>query len=179
LQTLVWRADDENDDQLTFEVDYRREGDAAWTVLRRDLDDPILVWDTTTVPNGTYFVKVIASDAPSNAPDTALAGELVSSALEIDNTPPEIVMQAVRVEGGRTIVTFDVSDDHSPVQRVEYSQDGREWKAAFPKDGIADSRLEHYEVTIEGAISARGLIIRASDSMNNVATRQIEAPARR
>ena len=66
LQTLAWRADDENDDDLTYEVDYRREGEADWKVLREDVDDTVLVWDTTTVPNGTYFVRVIASDAPSN-----------------------------------------------------------------------------------------------------------------
>ena len=157
-------------------MDYRREGDAAWTVLRRDLDDPILVWDTTTVPNGSYSVKIIASDAPSNAGrHGAYRRASSSSAFEIDNAPPEILLHGVRVESSQTlIVTFDVSDDHSPVQRVEYSQDGQEWKAAFPRDGIADSRLEHYELTIEGAISARGLTIRASDSMNNVATRQVE-----
>jgi len=29
LQTLVWRADDENDDELSYEVRYRREGETA------------------------------------------------------------------------------------------------------------------------------------------------------
>ena len=64
LQTLVWRADDDNDDELVYDVLYRREGETAWKALRRDVADTILVWDTTTVPNGTYFVKVVASDAP-------------------------------------------------------------------------------------------------------------------
>ena len=54
------------------------------------LGEQILVWDTTTVPNGTYFVKIVASDAPSNAADTALAGEMDSVAFEVDNTPPQI-----------------------------------------------------------------------------------------
>jgi len=178
LQTLVWRADDENDDELRYEIDYRREGEVAWRVLRRDLDEPILVWDTTTVPNGTYFVRVIASDAASNAPDTALTGELVSSAFEIDNTPPEIFVRGVRTEGARTIVTFDVTDDHSPVQRVEYSLDGLDWRPVFPADGIADSRQEHYEVTLDGAIGPHGLSLRASDAMNNVATSQVDSSGR-
>ena len=47
LQTLVWRADDENDDDLVYDVLYRREGETEWTPLRRGLDEPILVWDTT------------------------------------------------------------------------------------------------------------------------------------
>jgi hypothetical protein len=136
------------------------------------------VWDTTTVPNGTYFVRVIASDAPSNSAATALTGELDSSAFDIDNTPPAFSGATARLDGTRTIVTFDVKDDQSPIQRVEYSGDGEEWRAVFPVDGIADSRSEHYEVAIEGRISPRGITVRAIDSMNNVATTQIDAPGR-
>ena len=101
LQTLVWRADDDNDDELSYEIRYRREGETAWKVLREDLREQILVWDTTTVPNGTYFVKIVASDSPSNAGDTALAGEMDSAAFEIDNTPPQVNVQNSRTTGPR------------------------------------------------------------------------------
>lgn len=170
LQTLVWRADDENEDELSYDVLYRREGDPAWKLLRKDLGDPIFVWDTTTVPNGTYIVKVVASDKPSNAADAALNGELESVAFEIDNTPPEIVIGATRVEGTRTVITFDVKDDSSPIQRVEISQDGQQWRGVFPVDGIADAKTEHYVVTLDGPLGPRGVTLRASDSMNNLAT---------
>ena len=30
LQTFVWKAEDENGDDLTYDVLYRREGDTAW-----------------------------------------------------------------------------------------------------------------------------------------------------
>lgn len=179
LQTLVWRAADENGDDLVYDVDYRREGDAAWKPLRRGMTDSIHVWDTTTVLNGTYFVRVRASDLPSNGTDTALAGELDSEAFEIDNTPPLLATPVVRAETNRTFLTFEVTDDHSPIQRVEVSRDGLEWSAVFPKDGIADSRIEHYEVFVEGPLGPRGLSLRATDAMNNVATTQVEAPARR
>ena len=39
LQTLVWRADDENDDELSYEVRYRREGETTWKVLRDDVSE--------------------------------------------------------------------------------------------------------------------------------------------
>lgn len=179
LQTLIWRADDENDDDLAYEIRYRREGETTWKALRRDVPESILVWDTTTVPNGTYFAKVVASDSSSNAPGTALAGELDSTAFEIDNTAPAIAVRGTRVEGGRTIVTFDVLDDHSPIQRVEGSQDGQRWRPVFPSDGIADSRTEHYEMLLDGPLGPLGLSIRATDAMNNVATTQIDAPRSR
>jgi hypothetical protein len=179
LQTLVWKADDENDDDLVYDVLYRREGESTWKTLRKGIPDSILVWDTTTVPNGTYFVRIVASDAPSNPAGTALAGEMDSSAFEIDNSPPVIAVSSVRVDRGRTLITFDVKDDHSPVQRVEFSQDGQRWRGVFPVDGIADSRTEHYELAVDGELGDRGLTLRASDSMNNVATTHVEAPRAR
>lgn len=179
LETLQWRADDENDDELTYEVQYRREGSTTWSTLRKDLIDTLLVWDTTTVPNGTYFVRVIASDRSSNSVTTALSGELDSSAFDIDNAPPAFAQAATRVDGTRTVISVDVRDDHSPIQRVEFSADGALWTPVFPADGIADTRTEHYEVALDGRIGPRGLTLRAIDSMNNVSTTQVDAPAAR
>ncbi|MQA30162.1 MAG: hypothetical protein GEU82_10025 [Luteitalea sp.] len=179
LQTLAWRADDQNDDELTYDVHYRREGEALWKVLRSDVTEPILVWDTTTVPNGTYFVRVAASDASSNASDTALVGELDSVPFDVDNTAPSVVVADVRAESTRTIVTFDVNDDQSPVQRVECSEDGQQWRSVFPADGIADSRSEHYVMVIDGAIGPGGVTLRVTDAMNNVTSAQVNPPAGR
>jgi hypothetical protein len=124
-------------------------------------------------------VRIIASDSPSNPATSALTGELDSAAFEVDNTPPTITVGTVRVERGRTIIPFDVKDDHSPVQKVEFSQDGQRWRGVFPVDGIADSREEHYELSVEGELGERGLTLRASDSMNNIATTHVDAPGRR
>ncbi len=174
LQTFVWRADDENDDDLIYDVLYRREGDTDWTPLRRGVDEPIFVWDTTTVPNGTYFVRIVASDSPSNPAGTALSGERDSGAFQIDHTPPVISVGGVRATGGRTTVSFTVTDADSPVARVEYSRDGGlKWTSVFPVDGIADSKTERYELTLDGALGDSGLTIRASDSMNNADTAHV------
>jgi len=176
LQTLVWKADDDNDDELMFDVQYRREGETGWKTLRKNVADFILVWDTTTVPNGTYFVKIVASDSPSNPLSTALTGEMDSAAFEIDNSPPVIAITGVRTERGRTVVTFDVKDDHSPIKLVEFSEDGQRWRGVFPVDGIADSREEHYELPIEGEMDPRGITLRATDGMNNISTAHVDRP---
>jgi len=170
LQTFVWKADDENDDHLQFDVMYRREGETSWKALKRGLTDPILVWDTTSVPDGTYFIKVAASDAPSNSPGTALVGELESVSFDIDNTPPKIEVQPSGRAGAKTTIDFVVSDNQSSVQRVEYSLDASRWRVIYPKDGIPDSRREEFEVALDESEVARSIIIRATDAMNNIAT---------
>jgi len=170
LQTFVWKADDENDDRLQFDVLYRREGETAWKALHRALTDPIFVWDTTSVPDGTYFIKVAASDAPSNSPGAALVGELESVGFDIDNTAPRIEAHPAVRAGAKTTIAFAVTDEQSPVQRVEYSLDASRWRVAYPKDGIPDSRREDFEVTLDEGEAGRSVIIRATDAMNNVAT---------
>ena len=179
LMTFVWRADDENNDELQYDVLYRREGETSWKALKRALTDPILVWDTTSVPNGTYVLRVVASDAMANPPGNALNGHMDSTSFDIDNAPPTIAVTGVRREGSRTVIAFDVRDEHSAVQKVEYSLDGDRWRPIYPRDGIPDSRLEHFELSLDGEASSRGVVIRATDTLNNVASARGEVtPAR-
>jgi hypothetical protein len=177
LLTIVWRADDENRDELTYDVMYRQEGETAWKPLRRGLKDAIFVWDTTSVPNGRYLVQVMASDIPSNSPDAALTGTMESTTFEVDNTPPTIAVTSVRRDAGRETITFEVRDGDSAVQKVEYSLDGDQWQTIYPKDGIADSRFEQFELTLTASAANRGVIIRATDALNNVTSARGEAPA--
>jgi SMP-30/Gluconolactonase/LRE-like region len=170
LQTLVWKAEDANGDRLQYDVSYRREGETTWKVLKRGIFDAIFVWDTTSVPDGTYVVRVTASDAPSNAPATALTGEMESVSFDIDNTPPRIEAQPAARAASRSTIVFTVRDEQSPVQRVEYSLDGSRWRVVYPKDGIPDSRREDFEVTVDNNEPGRSVIVRAMDTMNNVAT---------
>jgi sugar lactone lactonase YvrE len=170
LQTIVWKAEDSNGDRLQYDVSYRREGETAWKVLKRGMWDPIFVWDTTSVPDGTYMVRITASDAPSNAPATALAGDMESVSFDIDNTAPRVESLPATRTGTRSTIVFTVRDDQSAVQRVEYSLDASRWRMVYPKDGIPDSRREEFEVVVDDSEGGRSVIIRATDAMNNVAT---------
>jgi sugar lactone lactonase YvrE len=179
LMTFVWRAEDDNNDELQYDVLYRREGETAWKALKRGLSDPILVWDTTSVPNGTYLLRVVAADSSANPPGTALTGHMDSASFDIDNAPPTIAIASARRDGGRTIIAFEVRDEHSAVQKVEYSLDGDRWRPIYPKDGISDSRLEQFELVLDGDAGSRGVVIRATDALNNVSSARGEAaPAR-
>jgi hypothetical protein len=176
LLTFVWRAEDENRDDLTYEVQYRSEGQATWKSLRKGLKDAILVWDTSSVPDGRYLVRVLASDDLSNSPATALVGSLESTVFEVDNAPPTITVTGARREASRVFLTFDVRDPQSAVQKVDYSLDGDRWQTVYPKDGIADSPFEQFELALDGEAASRGVILRATDALNNVANARGEPP---
>jgi hypothetical protein len=187
LQTFVWQARDADGDRLQYSLAYRREGDRTWTTLKGDLADDVFTWDTTTVPDGTYVLKVTASDASANAPALALAGERESQSFEIDNTPPAVDVaqgagadSAPRASGaarapadtgaGRaSTIRFTIRDGHSPVQRVEYASAGDRWRQAYPVDGLLDSREERFELTLEAGARSP-VVVRATDALGNVAT---------
>jgi len=168
LQAFSWKSEDENEDKLLYDVLYRREDETTWRALRRGLDDQLFVWDTTSIPNGTYLLRVVASDAASNPPGAALSGEAESTTFDVDNTPPVIRVLSARKDGSRMVLAFEVQDDQSAVQRVDYSLDATRWRSIYPKDGICDSKREEFELAFDG--DPASVVVRAVDAMSNVAT---------
>jgi hypothetical protein len=172
LQTLQWKADDDDNDRLIYTLQYRREGDTDWHDLRAGLTDPVYVWDTTTVPDGRYVVKVLASDAPSNTTDRALIGDRESDAFDIDNTPPVITTTVDRT-GGAIRVSVTVRDAQSVIDRVDYAMGGGTWAQIYPIDGVADSRTERYQIIVKSEAELEKLIVRASDVLQNVTSQPV------
>lgn len=173
LQTFVWKAADENGDELTFDVLYRREGETSWKALKGGLTDSIFVWDTASAPNGSYVVKVVASDQKSNSTETALKGERESGSFDVDNTPPSVTLGALRRDAGMIVVPIEIRDVDSAVTRVEYSLDAQRWQSTFPQDGILDGRLEQFALRFDATMAGRTLVVRATDAMNNVGSGEV------
>jgi len=173
LQTFAWKAEDDNNDELSYDVFYRREGDTSWRVLKSDLRDTLLVWDTSSVPNGTYVLKVLASDRRSNPADAALGGELESSSFDIDNVAPTVQIGTLRKDGTRFVIPAEIRDADSAVTKVEFSVDAQRWQTAFPRDGILDGRQESLEIRLDADANGRTLVIRVTDALGNVGTGQV------
>ncbi len=169
LQTFVWTARDGNQDDLRFDVHYRSEDDPSWKVLTRNLTRTIFTWDTSSAPDGTYVVRVDATDAASNAPGGALRGSLSSQPFDVDNAQPVIVLEPARPSGTDMLVAFVVTDALSPIRHVEYSVDAEQWQVVYPMDGIPDSREERFEIVVAPEAAA-DVVVRAVDAMNNTST---------
>jgi outer membrane protein assembly factor BamB len=177
LQTLVWRAEDADGDRLMYMLQYRREGEQAWHTLRGDLSDPIVVWDTSTVADGRYVLRVTASDSLSNAADRALSGDKESDPVTVDNTPPAVTVEIVRPAGGGVRAQVRVVDAQSPIQKLEYSLAGGTWQLVYPVDGLADAPEERYEIPLSAEGDVARLMLRATDLLQNVTSVPARASA--
>ena len=51
-----------------YAVYYRGEGEQNWRLLKDKLNQTFYSWDTTSMPDGAYYLKIVASDLPSNPP---------------------------------------------------------------------------------------------------------------
>jgi len=176
IQTFSWKAEDPNGDTLAYDVYYRSAGDSRFRVLRKGLTDAVLAWDTTTVPNGRYVIRVTATDAPSNPEGLALSGDKESSVFEVDNTPPTVT--AVVERGSVPHVRVVARDDSSIIRKAEYSVDGGPWQDIHPTDGINDEMEETYEITLADLVppGPHVVVVRAMDLLGNVASARVDVP---
>ena len=188
-QSVLWSARDENDDELHFSVYYRGENETEWKLLKDNLDQKFYSWDTTTMPDGAYYLRILASDAPSNPPAEALKTERESERFEVDNTPPGIENLRAGAYGrmldqGRgpsdVFVQFTARDTASSIERAQFSVDGGEWILLAPTIGISDAPEEHYQIQL-GILSAgeHTIAVRAYDKFENVGSAKttISVPA--
>src|ERR1700686_2784272 len=114
--------------------------------------------EATAIPDGAEHLKIVASDLPSNPPNSALKTERESERFEIDNTPPVIQklegsaagMNADRSVGVAYDFQFAATDAASGIEKAQYSVDGGEWIMLAPVRGISDSKTESYSFTVRG-----------------------------
>jgi WD40 repeat protein len=175
--TVLWTAHDDNDDDLRYAVYYRGENEQDWKLLKDKLEQKFYSWDTTSFPDGAYYLKIVATDAPSNPPATALTVERISERFEVDNTPPVIehlsavsgITYSGSVASAFIVVKFTARDAGSSVERAQYSLDGGDWILVSPAGNISDAPEEHYEFTISNpSAGERTVAVRDYDRFENV-----------
>ena len=175
-QTVLWTAEDDNDDQLEFTIYYRGENESAWKLLKDKVTTRFYSWDTTGMPDGAYYLKVVATDAPSNPAGQALTAERESDRFEVDNTPPAVSQLSAETAGnsrgsGDIHVRFQASDPSSAIARAQYSLDAGDWTLVFPTGGLSDAPRENYDFQISKVSPGEhSITVRVYDQFENVAS---------
>jgi hypothetical protein len=173
-QSFTWKASDDNDDSLEYFLYFKGEGESDWKLLEKKLTDTFYTLNTAALPDGTYRLKVVASDEPSNPYDKHQIGELISKPFIITNSSPQIEAADGKVNGKKVEVQFRARVTTGRIATAEFSIDGGEWHLIFPIDGIADSIQEEYRIsTAELSLGEHLIGIRTSDGDGNTGTARI------
>jgi sugar lactone lactonase YvrE len=169
-----WLASDENNDTLVYRLEIRGVKESAWKLLKDNVKERYLSWDSAAFPDGEYLVRVTASDSPSNPPDHALSASLVSDPFLIDNTPPQISNLTSTPASGKLDVHWTAHDARSTIDHAEYSVNGGEWVLIDPLSRLSDSPEEEYHLVIDRPSADEQVIaVRVSDEFDNQAVDKI------
>jgi hypothetical protein len=168
-QTFIWQAADPNNDTLVYSIYIKKTEDENWRILKDKWTEEIFTFDTLSLPDGEYLIKVKASDIPSNPQERCLENEKISLSFIIDNSIPSINdFQAVR-SGSKLKVRFTVRDEYSRIKKASFFIRELGWKIIFPKDGICDSTQEVFDFSIDLPENFDDMItVKAVDEQGNV-----------
>ncbi len=171
---LTWDVSNPDDDKLRYRLYYRNEQHTAWLPMLRDqdrLEQPEFDWETRSLPDGYYRVRVEASDEPSNPPALVERAEALSAPLLVDNHGPEIL--GLKLQGKQLVGS--VKDSLGPVLQLEVSIDGAPYEPAFPIDGLLDTNEERFAIDLSHLPEGTHIgSVRTSDSAYNVSASSIE-----
>lgn len=170
---IKWKVKNADKDAMVYRLFYREELGVTWRALNegKGVDKTSFEWDTESVADDTYRVRVVASDEKANGPGTMQKRSLISAPLVVDNRPPDVVGLAVR----HPFVSGVAKDSSSGITRIEYSLDGGEWRLLDAADGIYDSTVESFSFTLP-ALKKRGthtIAVRAYDAGANIGVRRL------
>jgi hypothetical protein len=172
LRTVQWRASDPNGDPLKFQLDASAEGADQWRPVARDLDPTTYTWDTGSIPDGRYRLRVTASDQGGNAVGEERADQTLSEPFTVDNTPPEVTALEARAEAGAVRVEGRASDPGSGLGRIEVAIDEGGWRPVTPQGGLTDEDAQTFQARLEGITPGEhGVAVRAVDRAGNTASR--------
>ncbi len=179
MLNLTWKVENADHDPLRYRIGYREEGQPTW----RDMfgEDVVLSevkysWDTGSIPDGYYLVRVEASDEQSNPDKRTLRSNATSEPIRVDNHPP--IIEQLKVRKGR--VQGRVVDEMGPIARIQMSIDASAWRDVFPTDSLLDSASEGFDVPL-GDLSgdAHIIAVRAFDASGNQANRETTVKTKR
>jgi len=167
---------DDNGDKLIYKIDFRKVGRTGWIEVEDGLESSSFEWDSRTVEDGRYEIRVTASDERSNTPDTKLAGSRVSEAVVVDNTGPVVSSHTIQKAGKTVTLKMNVSDELSAVGKVEYTVDSdANWMGVLPDDLVYDTTSEDFTIVVDKLSAGQHVIaLKLADDVGNTTYKTFE-----
>ena len=166
-----WNANDPNEDELRFNVHFRGVDETVWRPLVVGSKENSVSWDTRSMADGRYLLRITSNDSLDNSGDRARITSRISRPFVIDNTPPVVENFRLRTPpvGALLEATFEARDAVSIIKSAEVSLDAGNWKNVLPADSIADYQRESFRVTFPGVAAGEHTVsIRVYDDFHNM-----------
>jgi hypothetical protein len=173
---ITWRVDNPDGDALRYRLAFRLDGQTIYRDLTRPdetLGKAEYEWETASLPEGAYRIRVEATDETVNPPDRVYRHSLESAIVLVDNTPP--VFRALAAQGRR--VRGEAVDGVGPIIRIDAAVDGKtEWHPYLPADGIFDEPVEAFDLDVSSFVGPGNhlVAVRIFDQAGNFVVRDVE-----
>ncbi|CAN5301438.1 hypothetical protein BH09SUM1_BH09SUM1_10820 [soil metagenome] len=173
---LTWDVADANGDALQYSVYIRPVESAQWVLVEDELTAPKYTLDAKAFPDGEYRVKVIATDAKSNAAGAGVTSEHESGLFLIDNGQPKITI--VSVERGSAVevkIHFRAQDSGSLITAASWRVGAGDSNALLSDDGFFDQKSESFTVEVKDADAKKGnfVTLSATDENSNTVLEKV------
>ncbi len=171
MRCISWQANDPDNDRLVFDVYISRDS-KSWDKMKENLSDNSYFLNTSAYPDGTYYVKIIASDERDRS--GPFKSEKKVSFL-VDHTPPVFKGIEKKYIGNIVQVTGTVKDEFSSIISVLYSTAETQkthWKRARATDELFDEKEEKFSFKVDR--KEKYGAIRVVDRSNNSKVVRIE-----
>jgi hypothetical protein len=171
---LRWSVDNPDEDVLRYTLWYRAVKESLWRPILRD-DDVLkkkkYSWNTESVPEGWYQVRITADDSPDNDKREVLSDEFVSVPVLVDNHQPSVS----RLKFAKGRISGSGADSFSEIVGIEYSVDAQPWMPVFCDDGVFDESKEEFDFELDGSLGAgpHAVAVRVFDRAGNMGSDEI------
>ena len=176
-EAAFWTVTSPTGDNLVATFSIRREGETRWTDLAVDSRENYLQFDTSHLPEGVYYTRLVVTEAAPRPEADRLSASYDTDDLVVDHTPPEILSATAARHGDKILITVHGKDALSLLDNLEADfNNGLHENVEQPADGVRDGREETFivEETAARLAGATSVELSLSDAAGNSATRRIE-----
>lgn len=173
---ISYKTEDDNSDKLIYKISFRPNGWSNWIEIEDTLEEPEYLWDSRTVEDGRYEIKVTANDRKSNSEQTALTGSRVSDLFVVDNTAPSLEKINFDYDSDNVVISLTVTDNLSVISNLEYTVDSsKDWMSSIPEDLVFDTTSENFELEINDIEKGKHILsLKMTDAAGNTSYKNLQ-----